>query len=53
MGAIDACTIRYGRGTVTVAAAGLPSARRWSTRFDMRSPRYLTNLDELPVVRAA
>jgi DNA polymerase V len=35
------------------AAAGIASKRAWSTKFDMRSPRYTTRMDELPVVSAA
>ena len=54
MAALDRCNGRYGRGTVVVAAAGLPPARAvWATKFEMRSPRYLSRLDELPVVGTA
>ena len=54
MAALDRCNGRFGRGTVVVAAAGLAPARRgWATRFEMRSPRYLTCLAELPVVGTA
>lgn len=52
MSALDACNARYGRGAVVPAAAGLPDRRVWSTRFEMRSPRYTTRVDELPVARA-
>ena len=52
MTAIDACNKRFGRGAVIVAKAGQTGARHWSTKFDMRSPRYTTSLDELPLVRA-
>ena len=31
---------------------GNSAARAWATKFEMRSPRYTTRLDELPVVRA-
>lgn len=52
MDAVDACNRRFGRGTVVSASAGQEKARSWSTKFEMRSPRYTTRLDELPVVRA-
>lgn len=50
MGALDAINARYGRGTLVPAAAGLE--RAWSTRFDRRSPRYTTRLEELPTTSA-
>lgn len=53
MVALDACNRRFGRGTVVPAAAGLATKRAWSTKFEMRSPRYTTRLDELPVIAAA
>ena len=53
-GALDRCNGRYGRGTVVAAAAGLPPTRvAWATKFEMRSTRYLSRLDELPVVGTA
>lgn len=52
MGALDACNARFGKGAVVSAAAGFPSKRGWATKFDMRSPRYTTRLDELPIARA-
>ena len=53
MAALDACNRRFGRGAVVPATAGLAEKRDWSTKFEMRSPRYTTRLDELPVVAAA
>lgn len=53
MDAMDACNRRWGRGSVVPAAAGFAPRRAWSTKFEMRSPRYTTRIDELPVVRAA
>ena len=41
---------RWGRGTLVPAAAGLK--RPWSTRFERRSPRHTTRLDELPTASA-
>ncbi|WP_233386884.1 DUF4113 domain-containing protein [Methylobacterium sp. C25] len=35
------------------ARAGLDRARSsWSTKFEMRTPRYSTRIDELPVALA-
>lgn len=53
MDALDACNCRYGRGSVVIASAGLVKDRSWSTKFDMRSPRYTTRVNELPTIRAA
>jgi DNA polymerase V len=50
MAAIDAVNARHGRGAVTSAAAGIK--KPWSTKFEMRTPRYTTRVDELPVARA-
>jgi len=48
MEAMDACNSRFGRGTVVPARAGLTEKRTWSTKFEMRSPRYTTQVGELP-----
>ena len=53
MEALDACNRRFGRGAVVPGAAGFAPKREWSTKFEMRSPRYTTRLDEVPVVAAA
>jgi DNA polymerase V len=50
---LDACNRRFGRGAVVPVTAGLARKTDWSTKFEMRSPRYDTGLDELPVVAAA
>ncbi len=53
MTAVDECNRRFGRGSVVPGQAGvLPARSGWSTKFEMRSPRYTTRLDELPVVLA-
>jgi DNA polymerase V len=52
MAAIDACNLRFGRGAIVPAAAGFALQREWSTKFEHRSPRYTTRLDEIPVVAA-
>ncbi|MBK3403666.1 DUF4113 domain-containing protein [Methylorubrum rhodesianum] len=51
MEALDDCNRRHGRGSVVLASSGWAKARSWSTRYDMRSPRYTTRIDELPTVR--
>ena len=53
MTALDACNKRFGRGTVVSGGAGFAQHRSWSTRFEMRSPRYTTRPAELQVVSAA
>jgi DNA polymerase V len=51
MGAMDACNRRFGRATVVPAAASVERRRTWSTKFQMRTPRYTTRVSELPLVR--
>jgi DNA polymerase V len=53
MDAIDACNRRWGRGAVMTATAELAPRRKGSTKFEMRSPRFTTRVDELPVIQAA
>jgi len=53
MDALDACNRRFGRGAVVPGVAGFAGKRDWSTKFEMRSPRYTTCAEELPVVAAA
>jgi DNA polymerase V len=48
MSALDKVNTKYGRGTLFPAAAGIQ--KPWSTKFGMRSPRFTTRVDELPVV---
>lgn len=49
MGAMDACNARFGRGSVVPARAGLAQQRRArTTKFEMCTPRYTTQVDELP-----
>ena len=52
MAAIDACNARFGRGSVVPARAGLEARRTWSTKFEMRTPRYTTQVSELPTAHA-
>ncbi|MGO4670742.1 Y-family DNA polymerase [Bosea sp. 2RAB26] len=54
MEALDACNKKLGRGAVFPAAAGIARQQKaWVTKFDMRSPRYTTRLEEVPVVGRA
>lgn len=53
MGAMDTCNARFGRGSVVPARAGLERQRRaWTTKFEMCTPRYTTQVGELPVAHA-
>jgi len=52
MAAMDACNARWGRGAVVPARAGLVNRRDWTTKFEMRTPRYTTRVGELPVAHA-
>ena len=52
MTVLDACNARFGRDAVVPGSTGFAPRRDWSTKFEMRSPRYTTRLDELPVVGA-
>jgi DNA polymerase V len=44
---------RYGRGSVGLGHAGIRGGPDWSMQRTMLSPRYTTNWDELPLVKAA
>ncbi|KQT76694.1 hypothetical protein ASG51_07495 [Methylobacterium sp. Leaf465] len=52
MGAMDACNARFRRGAVVPARAGLTEKRTWSTKFEMRSPRYTRQVAQLPTADA-
>lgn len=53
MGALDVCNVRWGRGAVVPARAGLARQRRgWATKVEMRTPRCMMRVGELPVARA-
>ncbi|MCD6280963.1 MAG: DUF4113 domain-containing protein, partial [Deltaproteobacteria bacterium] len=41
---------RWGRGTIAFAAGGIE--RPWKMRQAMRSPRFTTSWDDIPVARA-
>ncbi len=53
MSALDTCNRRFGRATVVLGTARFAPERKWSTKFEMRSPRYTTRVEEVPVVLAA
>lgn len=46
--AIDTLNVRYGRGTIALAGAGIQ--KRWKLKAEMRSPPYTTDWDRLLVV---
>jgi len=52
MEALDACNARWGRGSVVPARAGIATKREWNTKFEMRTPRYTTQVSDLPVACA-
>lgn len=51
MAAMDKANRRWGRATVVPAAVGIASKSAFTTKFEMRSPRYTTRWDELPICR--
>jgi DNA polymerase V len=53
MATLDELNLRYGRGTVAMASAGLAGARRvWSMKQERRTPGYTTCWADMPVARA-
>lgn len=44
---------RFGRGSIGLGHAGIKTGLDWSMKRSMRSPRYTTHWDELPLVKAA
>ena len=53
MTALDDLNLRYGRGTVLMASAGLAGNRRaWSMKQERRTPGYTTCLADMAVARA-
>ena len=53
MTAMDALNVRYGRGTVLMASAGLAGERRaWTMKQERRTPGYTTCWADMLVVRA-
>lgn len=53
MTTLDDLNLRYGRGTVLMASAGLAGNRRtWSMKQERRTPGYTTCLEGIAVARA-
>ena len=53
MSTLDALNLRYGRGTVLMASAGLGGERRaWTMKQERRTPGYTTCWADMLVVRA-
>ena len=53
MATLDELNLRYGRGTVSMASAGLAGDRRtWSMKQERRTPTYTTNWKDLAVAKA-
>ena len=53
MATLDGLNLRYGRGTVSMASAGLAGDRRaWTMKQERRTPQYTTNWNDLAVARA-
>jgi DNA polymerase V len=49
---MDGLNQRFGRGTVSLASAGVASEpKRWAIKQERRTPRYTTRWDELLVVQ--
>lgn len=53
MSAVDALNSRFGKGTVHVASTGQQQPdKSWDMRQERRTPRYTTEISEIPLVRA-
>ncbi len=53
MHAVDKINVRYGKQTVVLGSAGIPSSRRgWEMKQERRTPCYTTRWDDMPLVRA-
>lgn len=52
MAALNACNARWGRGSVVPAQAGLATKQEWNTKVELRTPRYMTQVSDLPVASA-
>ncbi|OGA94994.1 MAG: hypothetical protein A3E79_12845 [Burkholderiales bacterium RIFCSPHIGHO2_12_FULL_61_11] len=53
MSILDGLNLRYGRGTVLMANAGLAGDKRaWTMKQERRTPGYTTCWNEIPVARA-
>jgi DNA polymerase V len=53
MAALDTINSRYGRGTMTMASAGVEGKQKnWVMRQERMTPRYTTCIEDMPVARA-
>ena len=53
MSALDGLNLRYGRGTLLMASAGLAGQQRaWSMKQERRTPAYTTCWADMPIARA-
>lgn len=53
MSALDTINMRFGKGTMKMASAGLAGDRRvWSMKQERRTPAYTTRWEDMPVARA-
>jgi DNA polymerase V len=50
---LEAISRRYGRGSIGLGHGGIRGGPEWTMKRRMRSPRYTTHWDELPLVKAA
>ena len=50
MSAMDIINAKFGKETIKLASTGIE--RKWTLKAEMRSPRYTTVWDEIPVVKA-
>ena len=50
--AMDTLNKRFGRGTLSLATAGVTSTpKQWAMKQERRTPRYTTRWDELLTIR--
>ncbi|WP_054076031.1 Y-family DNA polymerase [Comamonas testosteroni] len=54
MEAMDKVNKRFGKGSVHVASTGVPEQDEsgWRMRQELRTPRYTTKIDDIPIARA-
>ena len=51
MSVMDGINARFGKETIKLASSGIE--RKWTLKAEMRSPRYTTVWNEIPIVKAA
>lgn len=53
MQALDSINVRFGKGSMHMASAGLAGERReWSMKQERRTPAYTTRWSDIPLARA-